>query len=133
MTSRYMLTLIAAATLFSGCTRTPPAAETPIQPMPSSDWVASYRATIEQGSPGSIVGVVNAVMPEQNLASVSDIPAGSLSLKQTLTFIDGDGNPLGVGEVISVTEYGNVHVEYETPQPGRRSPQVGDVAVWLKK
>lgn len=124
--------LILVAALFSGCTRTHQP-ETPNQPLPTSEWVASYRASIEQASPGSIVGVVNAVVAAENLASVGDVPAGSLQSKQMITFVDGSGNPLGVGQVVTVTEYGNVHVRYENPIDGRRAPQVGDVAVWLKK
>jgi hypothetical protein len=132
MNRRSTLALVLAAALFTGCTRTREA-ENPNQPVPTSDWISSYRASIEQASPGSIVGVVNAVVAADNLASVGDVPAGSLQAKQTITFVDGSGNPLVVGQVVAVTEFGNVHVRYENPIDGRRAPQVGDVAVWLKK
>jgi len=127
------LTLIITAVLISGCTRTQPLPQAPSQPLPSAAWIAAYRASIENASPGSVVGIVNAVAPDSNLASVTDVPAGSLNPKQTMTFVDGDGNPLVVGTIVNITEFGNLHVKYETPVDGRRTPQIGDVAVWLKQ
>lgn len=132
MNARNILTVLFAAALFTGCTRTPHN-EAPNQPIGTSEWLANYRTTVESASPGSVVGVVNAVIPSANLASVADVPAGSLKKNMTITFVDGGGNPIVVGSVVDVNEYGNVHVKYENPIDGRRAPEVGDAAVWLKK
>lgn len=132
MNARNILTVLFAVALFAGCTRTPKN-ETPNQPIGTSEWLSSYRTTVENASPGSVVGVVNAVVSSANLASVGDVPAGSLKNNMTITFVDGSGNPVVVGTVVSVNEYGNVHVKYENPIDGRRAPEVGDAAVWLKK
>ena len=125
------LVLTVAALTLAGCTRTQPP-ETPNQPVANAEWIAQYRASIEHSAPGSIVGVVNAVLPDVRLASVGDVPADQFKANQTLTFIDGAGNPLGIGSVVRVVD-GNLHVRCEVPQPGRRAPEVGDVVVWLKR
>ena len=131
MNLRKKLVLTLATLAIAGCTSTK-APETPNQPVANTEWIAQYRISIENSAPGSIVGVVNAVLPDVRLASVGDVPAGQFQENQTVTFIDGAGNPLGIGSVVRLVD-GNVHVKYEIPQPGRRAPEVGDVVVWLKR
>jgi len=128
--SKRLILTIAALTL-AGCTRTAPV-EDPTQPVATSDWVVQYRASIEQSAPGSIVGVVNAVLPDARLASVSDVPGEQFKENQTVTFVDGAGNPLGIGSVVRIVD-GSAHVKYEVPQPGRRTPDIGDAVVWLRR
>lgn len=125
------IALILSSTLIVSCTRTTPITVTD-QPAPSGDYAGAYRATIEAAAPGSLVGVVNAVLPEDHFASFGGTPTESLAPGQLITFVDGAGQPVVTGTIVKIVN-GNVHVKYEEPQTGRRSPREGDLAVWLKK
>lgn len=113
-------------------TTTPPPPTYQQQPTPSTEWIAIYRQNIQATHPGSLVGVVNAVLPENHFASVGEIPVEQVKPGDLLTIVDGGGNPVVVGQVVKAVD-GNVHLRYEEPQPGRRSPREGDAAVKLAK
>jgi hypothetical protein len=95
--------------------------------MATPDKVAALRESIQKAQPGAQVGQVIAVIP--GYASISDLPVQEIKEGQTITFVDIQGNPINNGTVGMVVGDA-VHVKVD--KAGKRAPQKGDLAVWLK-
>jgi hypothetical protein len=117
--------LLTGAGLMIGCQTA--AKKDPEPQMATPDKVAAFRELIQKSQPGAQVGRVIEVIP--GYASVVDLPLQEVNDGETITFVDGDGKPISNGTVyMHVGD--SVHVKVE--KAGRRPPQKGDLAVWLK-
>ena len=70
-----------------------------------------------------------ATITDPPYTAVSDLPLQEVKEGQTITFVDIQGNPVNNGTVMKVVG-DSVHVKYD--KAGKRPPQKGDLAVWLK-
>jgi hypothetical protein len=107
-------------------------AQVAVKPSSSSgatpEQVAAIRDSFRSQNPKVQVGIVADVLPDKNLAAVEDVDLPAFHEGDTVCFIDRNSDPLVCGKVVRVTDT-QVHVQYEKPQPGRREPMTGDIAV----
>lgn len=85
------------------------------------------RAIYAAERPGSIVGPVVAVMHEQFLAAIGDVPGDAFADGDLVSIIDSRQQTLAVGRVVRRLDQ-SVHVKYQ-PQPKMRAPREGDIGV----
>jgi ribosomal protein L35AE/L33A len=121
-----LILAIAFTALAAGCqSRKPPMVN---GPAPSEDQVTRIRASFQAQNPRTRVGVVVDILPNQNLAAIGDVQSGDFYVGETVCFIDANSNPIVCGTVQRITG-DQVHVKYEAPAPGHRTPMAGDIAV----
>ena len=124
----WMLTLAAGAMLV-GCQANKPAGSN--APAVDDATYAALKSEFAAVRPGSLVGRVVKVAPQENAAEIADLPADQFSAGQVVLFIDAQQNPLAYGTVFLTTPQ-TVMVRY-TVEEGGRAPVVGDVAVRLAR
>ncbi|MCS7032980.1 MAG: hypothetical protein NZ561_03180 [Phycisphaerae bacterium] len=123
---RVGLFLLPCLALLGGC-----AAKAPPQPAPPAtpQQLEQLRASLTSQRPGTIVGIVSAVLPEEKAALISDVPAEQFYINDLVSIVDSAENTLAFGRVVRRLENGrSVHVRYEQ-QPNARAPAEGDLAV----
>jgi hypothetical protein len=118
--------LLVSAGMTAGCQTTPKKTE---PEMATPDKAAALRESIQKAQPGAQVGRVIVVLTDAPYAAVIDLPVQDVKAGQTITFVDGEGNPVSNGTVAEVVGDA-VHVKFD--KAGKRPPQKGDLAVWLK-
>lgn len=101
---------------------------TPTPVVPS----AEVRQRVRHVASDALIGEVVAVMPESHLVAIGDIPVQNFRKGDILMFLGGDNTPIGAGTVVNVLP-DTLHVQYEEPQVGGRSPALGDLAVYFSK
>lgn len=118
--------MVMAIAFGTGCART----ARPEQPAPvaSRDRVQQLRESYQRVNPNARVGVVTAVLPDENLAAVGDVPVGDFEVGQSMTITDANGDTLAIGQIVRITG-DSLHLKYPAPPAGHRAPQVGDLAV----
>ena len=94
----------------------------------SAEQVTMIRESFKSQNPNVQVGVVADVLAAENLAAVEEVDLTFFHVGDTVCFIDRNTDPLVCGKVVRVSDT-QVHVKYEKPQPGRREPTKGDIAV----
>ncbi len=138
MKTALKLSLLAAAAIaVGGCATNKPAPEPEMTPQT----VSLLRQQIMTENPGAQVGLVIALLPEHNLASVGDVNVYNFRNGDVLTFVDAQLKPITTGVVVNSTADA-IHVEYKpvpvTPEqesrpardePGPRQLRMGDLAV----
>jgi hypothetical protein len=117
---------LAGALCATGCQS--PQSEPKAAAPPSPDRAAAIRASIEQAQPGSLVGRVIKTLDERPYAAVAEIPVQDVAVGETITFVDGNANPITSGTVIDKSPEA-LFVNY---QPGKRRVEQGDLAVWFR-
>lgn len=101
------------------------------QPAPTvagPEEIERIRASYKAQNPHVDVGVVQDVLPAENLAAVGDVNVANYKNGDVVCFIDATTAPLVCGQVVRVTE-NQVHVKYEDPVTGKRAPMRGDLGV----
>lgn len=110
-----------------GCQRKAPT------PAPTPVPVGSEaKARITRLAPDAIVGTVVAVLAEDRLVAVGEAPVKEFHVGDVVTFMGGEDQPLGSGVVVNIVR-DTLHVRYEAPPEGGRTPAVGDLAVRFKR
>jgi len=99
-------------------------------PPAAPEMANSLRASIQKSAPGSLVGIVILALSDSPYAAVGDIPVQDAKVGQTVTFIDGKGDPFNAGTVVAIVG-DSIHVKFDTA--GKRPPTKGDIAVILKE
>jgi hypothetical protein len=74
------------------------------------------------------VGVVTAVLPGAQLASVGSIPTRDFSVGDVVSFIDSNQALLTMGHVETINQ-NSIIVKYDPPAKTGREPLAGDMAV----
>jgi hypothetical protein len=90
--------------------------------------VEAVRAAIQKVNPGTLVGVVSEVLPDERLAAVRDVPVDQFRAGMILSLIDTGQNLLTHAKVVRIVN-DSLHVMYDAPPPGTRVPRTGDLAV----
>jgi hypothetical protein len=110
--------------VLAGCldTSLPPA------PPVSAAQLAIIRDQYRRTDAEARVGVVTAVLPSANLASVGSIPAKDFSVGDVISFIDSNQAVLTLGHVEAINS-NSITVKYDPPDRHGREPLVGDMAV----
>ena len=107
-----------------GCQAPAPAPAT--QPAPvaaaTTDDLERIRASYKSQNPGVDVGVVDDVLPAENLAQVNEVNVADFKEGDTVCFIDSATNPLVCGQIQRITD-GHLHVKYEAPTGDRRADE----------
>lgn len=125
MRNQLICVLFVSAALVGGCTKTTEtvgaAPATPAQ-------LESLREMYAAKRPGTIVGSVTAVRPEDSLVAVGDVKADSFLLNDLVSIVDSAENTIAFGHVVRRLEGDGVHVKYES-RDNARAPQQGDMVV----
>lgn len=131
MRSFLVAAILAAGLGLPGCqTKTNPAGGPPATPAR----LAEIRESYARQKPGTIVGQVTAVLREQNLLAVGDVPADRFARGDVVSILDGNEVTLAVGRVVRVDDkmQDPVHVKYES-RADARPPMEGDVVIRLPR
>ncbi len=131
MNLRRLACVLLAALVVSACQKR---AESPVGPVypPAVAPTAETRERLARLAPDALVGRVNAVLPDEHLALVADIPVKDFTIGQVLFFLGGDAVNVGNGVVVHISQDA-LHVRYSEPTAGSRPPAVGDLAVRFKR
>ncbi|MCY2951034.1 MAG: hypothetical protein NTU53_03540 [Planctomycetota bacterium] len=123
--------LLFVGLLVVGCQKKASQPAGPVYP-PAVAPTPETRDRIHRLAPDALIGQVIAVLPDQHLALVADLPVQEFKIGQILCFVGGDAVNTGTGVVVHIGPDA-LHVRYEEPQPGGRPPAVGDLAVRFKR
>ncbi|HEY1922787.1 MAG TPA: hypothetical protein VGG44_08465 [Tepidisphaeraceae bacterium] len=127
MNKTVIMRLIAVAALpfiIVGCITTPLAVAPPV----TSAQLSMIRDQYRKNDPEARVGVVTAVLPSAHLASVGSVPTKDFSVGDVISFVDSNQVLLTMGHVDAINQ-NLVIVKYDTPDPAKREPVQGDMAV----
>jgi hypothetical protein len=118
--------LIVAAILvvLAGCS----GSSLPPAPPVTAAQLAAIRDQYRQSDPEARVGVVTAVLPSANLASVGSLPAQDFTVGDVVSFIDSNQAVLTMGHVETINK-SSIIVRYDPPDRHGREPLAGDMAV----
>jgi hypothetical protein len=117
------LGLVLSGGLLAGCATNGKPVPAP-QP-PTAQQVAEMRETYKKTAPNVRVGVVSAVVADEQMAMVADFPTDKLRAGEIISFVDANDQAVAHGEIVQVLE-NKVAVRF---QPAVRAPVVGDAAV----
>jgi hypothetical protein len=87
------------------------------------------RAAYTMQRPGTVVGAVIAVLPEQSLLAVGDVPVDRFAEGDMVSIIDSKENTLAIAQVVRRLP-DSVHVRYQSRE-NARAPLEGDIVVRL--
>ena len=122
--------LLAAISLAVGCQTTQKPKPETTAPPASNERAAEIRDSIMKARPNSLVGQVILSLEDRPYAAVGDIPVQDAKVGQTVTFIDGNGQPFNAGTVVAIVG-DTLHIKFDTS--GKRAPQKGDLALIMKE
>ncbi len=126
MNVRALSALLMILAVAAGCQNQPkPAEQESMTPAVDTARVAEVRQMYQQVNANTRVGYINAVLADDQLVSVVDVPTADFKIGDTVTFVDVDQNPIASGRVVNVLPDA-VHVRYAATE---RAPRVGDLAV----
>jgi hypothetical protein len=118
------LSMAVVATVLTGCTRTP----TSVGAAPATpEQLDAIRADLTARHPGTVVGTVTAVLPDDGFLAAGDVPTDAFFLYDLVSVLDSQKNTLAFGRVRAIRS-DEVHVQYD-PQPNARNPMEGDLVV----
>jgi hypothetical protein len=123
-----LASLVVAGSVLVGCHHAAPPATQPIAMPATAENVQEIREAYQKKDKSTVVGLVIAVLPENNLAAVGDVPVGEFKTGQVVTFIDSNQAIIAVGTVVNTTADA-VHVKYVPQGEMSRAPREGDPAV----
>ena len=116
------------AMALAGCTKKEPPPAGPFVPPPGIS--QETRERMQKLHPDILFGSVAAVLPADQLAAVTGIPADQCKPADPIMFYAGD-QIINKGRIERIVN-GALHVRFEAPTVGERAPEVGDVAVKFK-
>jgi hypothetical protein len=93
--------------------------------MTSNDQVNVVRQRLMAQDPNIRVGVINGVLSNDRLVSVTDIKASEFIVGERLVFADINARPIGTGKIVRIFD-DTLHVKADE---GSTLPQVGDLAI----
>ena len=123
-----LLTVCAVGGFLTGC-QVPP--KDGAAPPANEETLRLIRQSFTASDPTAIVGLVIAVLPDQMYAAVGDINVKDFNEGDAVSFVDTNKKFLVNGVVKKITADA-LDIQYVTPGPGARAPQVGDLAVRFK-
>ncbi len=129
--ARLAAALIVTTMLLAGCRSEAPQQTVVVPPAPTPV-SAELRQRLATRAPDAVIGRVIAVLPDNRLAAVGDVPVTSFKREDVVTFIGSEDVTLVSGTVVEVLADA-VHIRYELPADGQRAPAVGDLAVKFPK
>jgi hypothetical protein len=100
----------------------------PVTPPFTPDQIRQLRDEYRQYDHQARVGIVTAVLPNSNLASVGSVPVKDFDIGDIITFIDSNRKVLTLGTVEAIGR-NTLTVRYKTPGKNGRAPVEGDAAV----
>ncbi|HZZ42699.1 MAG TPA: hypothetical protein VFE58_07155 [Tepidisphaeraceae bacterium] len=124
---RLLLTAIIALPIV-GCQPKQMPATQPIAEPATAEMTTGIREAYQQKDPSAVVGRVIAVLSEQSLAAVGDVPVDKFKDGDVVTFIDSNQAIIAVGTVVNITADA-VHVKYTAQGEMARAPREGDLMV----
>ena len=133
MPSRPSVLLLLSQTVLAGslvgCQPTPPQPK-PLPPPPATaQQVSQIKQEFQQYDPSIHVGTVAGVRSSDLLLAVSGISVTEVKEGDAITITDSARNAIAIGTVQALTKTDQfLIVKYET-QPGKRAPEVNDVAL----
>jgi len=111
-----------------GCAKPKPPPPPPPAAAPE-ETLRSLREQYKLQDPNAAVGAVAAVKPDTRMAAVGDMPLKEFRIGDPVVFVDATQAVIDTGTVAEIDDPWLI-VKYEDPTgQGRRTPQVGDVAV----
>ena len=122
-----LLSLLACAIFLTGCPNKPKDQPQTSQPT-SQNQLAQLRQRYQRMDRDNRVGVVIAANDANDLVAVGDVNPKDFRVGDHVSFVDSHENPLTGGRVVRIVE-GAIHVKYDKPQAGRRTPRPGDVMI----
>ncbi len=126
MIVRLMPALLVALLAVAGCKNQPKPADTNTTlNVVDTNRVAEVRGLYQQVNPNTRVGYVNAILADDELASVVDVPVADFKTGDAVTFVDINQSPIANGRVVNVLPDA-IHVHYIAVE---RAPKIGDIAV----
>ena len=131
MHSNRWIGLLVAGLMLAGCQ---PKAAPPVGPVypPAVAPTAQTVERIKRLAPDALIGHITALLPEEHLALVGDVPVRDFAEGQVVTFAGGNDVAIGNGVVVRISKDA-LHVRYEDPAPGARPPAGGDLAVRFRR
>lgn len=78
-------------------------------------------------NPDVQVGTVAAILPDQDLLAINDLPLTQFEVGDTLVFLNEDQKIIAAGHVVRKTDTA-LHVSYSVKEDGSE-PSIGDLAV----
>jgi hypothetical protein len=129
--SRSFLGLFFILIFVSGCQWKWPGKRNDDSALPPKPPTAETISRLQNLAPGAAIGHVLAILPNDRLASVGNVPVQDFKTGDVLTFLGGETNPLADGEVVAIVK-DTLHVRYRLSPNSPRAPEVGDVAIRLK-
>jgi hypothetical protein len=99
-------------------------------PPASSERANEIRASIQKSQPNALVGIVILTLDDRPYTAIGDVPVQDAKVGQTVTFIDGNGQPFNAGTVVAIVG-DSLHVKFDTA--GKRPPQKGDLAMIMRE
>ncbi len=118
-----------AAALLSGCAESKPAPRAAPVRVEEPDTTA-LRASLQKNPDVAAIGAVSIILPDAPWLDVDQMNMGDVRLGDTLSIVTADFTVIAHGTVAALKKDG-VHMDCH-PIPGRRSVQVGDIAIKFK-
>jgi hypothetical protein len=118
------LIVVALLAVMAGCMTSPLAVAPPV----TTAQLAVIRDQYRRTDPEARVGVVTAVLPSAQLASVGSVPTKDFTIGDVISFIDSNQVLLTMGHVETINQ-NLIIVKYDTPDKAKREPVQGDMAV----
>src|SRR5690348_11149231 len=125
MLSMRCLGIVMTMGLIGGCAPKSPPPQPAEPPPANSAQVSALREQLKRTDPNAQVGQVRAVMPQNKLLAIDDVPVQDFPAGQAVVIADGKLNTVARGVVDNV-EGRIVVVKYEAV---KRDPRKGDLAI----
>ena len=123
--------VIVAGTCMVGCAshHETPHASAAVQPMDAGA-VAGLEQSWRESHPGSLIGHVNAVLPDRHVLSVTGLPLDQIHAGDVVSILlNGTGSSVVSARVYDKSS-GYAQLEYSPLEAGQPTPREGDLAVW---
>lgn len=123
--------LIVAGTFMVGCAshHETPHASAAVQPMDPGA-VAGLEQSWRESHPGSMIGHVNAVLPDRHVLSVTGLPLDQIHAGDVVSILlNGTGSSVVSARVYDKSS-GYAQLEYSPLEAGQPAPREGDLAIW---
>jgi hypothetical protein len=124
MSRHILIALLPITMLMTACQKENPKLAGPIDPQQ----FPAIRDSYTKANTNARVGLVTAVLPDQRLAAVSNVPLNDFKVGDVITFVDANGKILDNGMVKAIGK-NSLHVLYDAPGPGQFAPRVGDLGI----
>lgn len=90
------------------------------------------KARLQRLEPNALIGRVTAILAEDRLAAVGEVPPQDFSVGDVVVFYGASEQVVGHGKVVKA-DATLLHVKFEEPAAGQRAPAVGDLVIRFKR